>query len=40
MPRLDHRHTLAASYVGYVTQAIINNLGPLMFIIWHDSFGI
>ncbi|MFT3889225.1 MAG: MFS transporter [Arachnia sp.] len=38
--QLDHRHTLAASYVGYVTQAIVNNLGPLMFLIWHGSFGI
>ena len=37
---LDHRHTLASSYVGYVTQAIVNNLGPLMFLIWHGSFGI
>ncbi|MFT4136729.1 MFS transporter [Microbacterium sp.] len=38
--RLDHRHTLAASYVGYVTQAIVNNLGPLLFLIWHESFGV
>jgi len=38
--RLDHRHTLAACYVGYVTQAIVNNLGPLLFIIWHTSFGV
>lgn len=37
---LDHRHTLAACYVGYVTQAIVNNLGPLLFIIWHTSFGV
>nr|WP_269779138.1 MFS transporter [Propioniciclava soli] len=38
--RLDHRATLAGSYVGFVTQAIVNNLGPLLFIIWHDAFGI
>ena len=38
--RLDHRHTLAASYVGYVTQAIVNNLGPLLFLLWHATFGI
>ncbi len=37
---LDHRHTIAACYVGYVTQAIVNNLGPLFFVIWHDRFGI
>lgn len=39
-PLLDHRHTLAASYVGYVTQAIVNNIGPLLFLIWHESFGV
>ena len=38
--RLDHRHTIAACYVGYVTQAIVNNLGPLMFLLWHASFGV
>lgn len=38
--RLDHRHTIAACYVGYVTQAIVNNLGPLLFLIWHERFGI
>lgn len=38
--RLDHRATLAGSYVGFVTQAIVNNLGPLLFLIWHESFGI
>ncbi len=37
---LDHRATLAACYVGYVVQAIVNNLGPLMFLIWHDQLGI
>lgn len=37
---LDHRHTLAASYVGYVTQAIVNNLGPLLFLVWHAWFGV
>lgn len=38
--RFDHRHTIASAYVGYVTQAIINNLGPLFFVLWHDRFGI
>ncbi len=38
--RLDHRHTIAACYVGYVTQAIVNNLGPLLFIVWHEAFGV
>ncbi|RLP11619.1 MFS transporter [Propionibacterium australiense] len=38
--RLDHRYTIGASYVAYVVQAIVNNLGPLLFVIWHDSFGV
>jgi len=37
---LDHRHTIGASYVAYVVQAIVNNLGPLLFVVWHDSFGV
>lgn len=37
---LDHRATLVAAYVGHVTQAIVNNLGPLLFLIWHESFGV
>lgn len=28
------------SYVGYVTQAIVNNLGPLLFLVWHAWFGV
>ncbi len=38
--RFDHRHTIASAYAGSVTQAIINNLGPLFFVLWHDRFGI
>ena len=28
MSRLTYRHTIAASYLGYITQAIVNNLAP------------
>lgn len=38
--RPDFRATLRASYVGYVTQAIVNNLAPLLFIIFQESYGI
>ena len=38
--RLDYRATIAGCYIGYVTQAIVNNLGPLLFLIWHESFGV
>ena len=34
------RHTRNACYLGYITQAIINNLAPLLFIIFQDSFHI
>ncbi len=34
------KHTVYASYIGYITQAIVNNLAPLLFIIFRDSLGI
>ncbi len=38
--RYTETHTLYASYLGYITQAIINNLPPLLFVTFHDCFGI
>lgn len=35
---LNYNHTVYASYLGYVTQAIINNLAPLLYIIFQDEF--
>lgn len=37
---LSYRHTTLACYTGYITQAIINNLAPLLFVIFQDSFGL
>lgn len=34
------RHTLYASYLGYITQAIINNLPPLLFLTFQRTFDI
>ena len=34
------RHTQYASYFGYITQAIVNNLAPLLFLIFQDVYGI
>ena len=31
---LTYKHTRYACYAGYITQAIINNLAPLLFIIF------
>ena len=32
--------TLTACYVGYVIQAIVNNLSPLLFVQFGKQFGI
>lgn len=38
--RLNFKHTIYASYIGYITQAVVNNLAPLLFLIFRDSFGL
>ena len=40
MRKLSYRHTLAASYLGYVTQAAVNNLAPLLFVIFQREFEV
>ncbi|NLK75397.1 MAG: MFS transporter [Clostridiales bacterium] len=35
-----YRHTNFCCYRGYITQAIVNNLSPLLFTIFHDSYNI
>lgn len=37
---LTYRHTTYACYVGYITQAIVNNLAPLLFVIFQDQFSL
>ena len=32
--------TVAASYVGYITQAIVNNFAPLLFLTFVSDFGV
>ena len=34
------KHTIYASYLGYITQAIIVNLAPLLFVTFNARFGI
>lgn len=36
----DFHHTLRASYLGYVTQAIVNSLGPLLFLTFQKAYNI
>lgn len=38
--KLTYKHTKYACYIGYITQAIINNLAPLLFLTFHRQFGI
>ena len=35
-----YRRTLYASYIGYITQAIVNNLAPLLFVVFQREFQI
>ncbi len=35
-----YRRTIAACYTGYFTQAIINNLAPVFFVVFQESFNI
>lgn len=37
---LTYRHTKYASYIGYITQAIVNNLAPLLFYTFNTAFNI
>ena len=36
----NYKHTILASYGGYITQAVVNNFAPLLFLIFQDVFGI
>lgn len=38
--RANYQHTIYACYIGYITQAIINNFGPLLFLTFQKSYGI
>ena len=35
----NFKHTIYASYLGYITQAIVNNLAPLLFLIFRKEYG-
>ena len=35
-----YKRTLYASYLGYITQAIVNNLAPLLFVTFQKEFSI
>ncbi|MBQ7377212.1 MAG: MFS transporter [Clostridia bacterium] len=38
--KFSFRHTTVACYIGYITQAIVNNLSPLLFLTFQRQLGI
>ncbi len=38
--RTSFKHTLAAAYIGYITQAIVNNFAPLLFLTFSTEWDI
>lgn len=40
MKHINYKSTLHACYLGYITQALIVNLPPLLFVVFRDNFGL
>lgn len=38
--RTSYKHTITAAYIGYITQAIVNNFAPLLFLTFSTTWGI
>ena len=38
--KLNYNHTLYACFLGYITQAVVNNFAPLLFVIFHQQLNI
>lgn len=38
--KMNYQKTIYACFVGYIVQAIVNNFVPLLFLMFHDSYGI
>ncbi len=36
--RNNYQHTIYASYLGYITQAIVNNFAPLLFLTFQNTY--
>ncbi len=36
----SYKSTIYCSYIGYITQAIVNIFAPLLFVTFHEEFGI
>lgn len=35
-----YKSTIYACFIGYITQAIVNNLTPLLYLIFHNQYGL
>jgi len=40
MTKLNHKHTIAACFIGYISQAIIVNFAPLLFLTFSETYNI
>lgn len=40
MTKLNHKHTIAACFIGYISQAIIVNFAPLLFLTFSQTYHI
>ncbi len=38
--KLTYNHTIYACFSGYITQAVVNNFAPLLFVIFHEQLNI
>ena len=38
--KTSYEHTIYASYLGYITQAIVNNFAPLLFLTFGATYGL
>lgn len=38
--KTSYEHTIYASYIGYVTQAVVNNFAPLLFLTFASDYGL
>lgn len=36
----SYKHTLFSCYIGYITQAIVNNIAPLLFLTFRKEYGL
>ncbi len=40
MKKFNHKHTMAACFIGYISQAIIVNFAPLLFLTFSETYNI